>query len=407
MVSSVPPRAAAATTGGPTDGARIRWIDALRGFALIGILIANLPLLAGYHFVAPEVRDALRGADLAPAVAALTGVLVDAKFYALFSLLFGLGFGLQVKRAQEHAHDPGRAHGRRMLVLLGIGLAHAWLVWWGDILWVYALLGLVLLAFRRASQRAVLRGALVFLTMPFLVYAVFLAIAMPDPFLPKPGTSPGASPVALVTRAFAEGGYPDVVGSNMMMSAGSAVRRALRFQLFRILGMFLLGVWLAGFDLRQRTPALQAMFRRWLWLAVGLGLPLNIAYVVLGGGDGLLPASAAGLLAVGVASLGIPLLALGYVAVFALFWRRDDDDSLLVAGGRTALSMYVMQSLIGVLLFYHIGFGLWGRLGRVELLLLALVVVHAQLLLARAWLRRNGRGPMEALWRRLSRRPST
>jgi uncharacterized protein len=382
---------------------RIAWLDALRGFALLGILLANLPLLAGYPFISPALRDALPAAELAPVVALLSAVLVDAKFYALFSFLFGLGFALQLRRAQALGIDPARAHRRRMVALMGIGLAHACLLWWGDILWVYALLGLALLVFRSAPQRVLLAGALGFLAAPVLVYLAFLATGMPDPFAPRPGTPPDAGFLLKVTHAFPEGGYPDVVESNLMMTAGSAARRTLRFQLLRILGMFLLGAWVAGLDLQQRMGALRPMFRRWLVLGFALGLPLNLAYFALGGGDSLLPATASGLLAVLVASAGIPLLAIAYVAVFALHWQRDDARSLLIAGGRTALSLYVMQSMIGVALFYGLGLGLWGRLGRLDLLLLALLIWPAQLWLARAWLRLHARGPLESLWRRLAR----
>jgi uncharacterized protein len=104
-----------------------------------------------------------------------------------------------------------------------------------------------------------------------------------------------------------------------------------------------------------------------------------------------------------VASAGIPLLAMAYIAVFALYWRRDDERSLLLAGGRSALSLYVLQSMIGVALFYGLGLGLWGQLGKLEVLLLALLIWPVQLLLARWWLRRFARGPLEMLWRRLAR----
>jgi uncharacterized protein len=391
---------------GESPTPRIAWLDALRGFALLGILLANLPLLAGYPFLAAEARAALPFAAFAPVWDALAGVLIEGKFYALFSFLFGLGVALQLRRARTGGADPVRAHRRRMKVLLGIGLAHAWLLWWGDILWLYALLGFALLAFRQLSQRALLRAALAVLAAPVALYLLFLAIAMPDPFAPAPGAPPGEPLVLRLTRAFADGSYSEVVRSNLTMSAGGALRRLMRFQALRVFGLFLLGAWFAGLDLHTRRDALRPLLRRWLALAFFAGLPLAAAYVALGGGDALLPATARGLLAVVAGSIAIPLLALGYVAAFGLWWRRAPERSLLVAGGRTALSQYLLQSLLGVALFYGIGAGLWGRLGRVELLLLALGLFALQLVLARAWLRHHAQGPIEAVWRRLARVPA-
>lgn len=156
--------------------------------------------------------------------------------------------------------------------------------------------------------------------------------------------------------AFRDGSYADIVESNAIMYGGGQVRRALRFALLRIFGMFLLGAWFGRLGLPESRDALRPLLRRLLMCGLLIGLPLNIAYVALGGGDALLPATATGLLAVAISSVGIPLFSLAYVAVFALYWRSSRGaDHLLVASGRMPLSNYLSQSLVCGALFYGLG----------------------------------------------------
>jgi uncharacterized protein len=168
--------------------------------------------------------------------------------------------------------------------------------------------------------------------------------------------------------------------------------------------MFLLGAWVARIGLPAARQANRAMLRRWLVWGLALGLPVNIAFSMLGGNEALLPANATGLLAASLASLGMPLLCLAYVAMFALWWRTPRPQNLLVVAGRTALSQYLGQSIVCVTLFYGFGLGLFGRVSYGVALLIALVVFLLLSTLARAWLARFAQGPMEALWRRLSYR---
>ena len=382
--------------------ARSTWLDALRGFALLGILLANIPILGGYSFSPPSVQSALRFDAFAPAITWLMHAFVEAKFYSLFSFLFGLGFALQLRRAPGSPDAVVAMQRRRLGGMLAIGLVHAWLIWWGDILCAYAVLGFALLAFREVSQRALLRWAIFFLASPVLIYLVLFAIGMPDPFAPDPSAPPSEPLVVRLTRPFAQGNYLEVVQSNLMMNGGGWMRRALRLALPRIFGMFLLGAWVARRGLPEAAAAFAPMFRRWLLAAIFIGLPLNVGFAALGSGDALYPASATGLLAITVGSIGIPLLSLGYVAAFALYWRDRRSDRGLVAAGRMALTNYLLQSVVGVSIFYAIGAGYWGKLGRLELLCLALLIFGLQIGFSRLWLACFRTGPMEWLWRRLA-----
>lgn len=380
------------------SGERSQWLDALRGFALCGILTYNIMAFGGYAFrgLLPPVDYAWSMLD--PALDYLSHVLIEGKFYSLFSFLFGLGFALQLRRAQALGATAMPMVRRRMAWLLVFGLAHGLLLWIGDILAVYAVFGFALFWFGGLSQRALLGWALFFLALPVLIYPVLLMLHTGDPLAGDPATSP----VGRAVHAIASGSYLDVVRGNVDFYPSGWLRRIVRLTLPRIFGMFLLGVWAARIGLPAMRDAQQPMLRRWLLLGLLLGIPLNIAYAALGSSDATLPASLKGLYVTGLASLGIPLLCLSYVAAFALFWRRSRPGNLLVAAGRTALSHYLGQSVVCVTLFYGFGWGLFDRVSYGVSLLIAIAVFILLAWLGRLWLQRFPQGPMEAIWRRLS-----
>lgn len=149
------PSLAGSDTSGPADD-RIELLDALRGFALLGILLANILYWSGWVLV----TEAERGAMATPVEQLwqyrFHHLFVDGKFYTLFSFLFGVGFAVQLDRLDRRGADGLRIYRRRALVLLAIGLIHSLLIWDGDILALYALLGLLLPWFRPLRDRALL-----------------------------------------------------------------------------------------------------------------------------------------------------------------------------------------------------------------------------------------------------------
>lgn len=378
---------------------RLQWLDALRGFALFGILMYNVMGFGGYIFHGLPGAPAVRPLD--PMFDFLVHALVEAKFYSLFSFLFGLGFAMQLERAERRGASALPVLRRRMFWLLVIGLAHALLIWFGDILSAYAVLGFALLYFRKASPRALLAWALFLLALPLLAYLVFLAVGLGDPTAPDPTQPLEQSLFARLVHAIASGSYAEVVRLNTEFYPHGWLRRAMRLSLPRIMGMFLLGAWAArvGLPALKRIP--RTTLRRWLVLGLAVGIPLNIGYALLGSGDALLPASAKGLLTMALATPGIPLLCLAYVAAFALYWRGA-ANSLLVAAGRMPLTQYVGQSIVCILIFYGFGFGLFGKVGYGGSLLVAVAVYLFLAGFARLWLRSREQGPLETLWRKLS-----
>src|ERR671933_1382429 len=161
---------------------RIEIIDVLRGLAVCGILIGNLQWFSGYGMMPPVLQ---RQTPLMDQVTHfLVHFFVEGKFYSIFSFLFGFGFALQIARAEERGDTKASLFKRRLFWLLVIGIVHAYLLWAGDILTIYALMGFLLILFRRKTDRALIKWAVVLMLIPILayilLYVLFVAFVPPE-----------------------------------------------------------------------------------------------------------------------------------------------------------------------------------------------------------------------------------
>jgi uncharacterized protein len=164
---------------------RIQALDVLRGIAVAGILFANVLVFFGLVFLPPERAAAFPTSGADNVARFLERVFLEGKFYSIFSLLFGIGFGLQLARGGDAALPRFK---RRLRVLLAIGVVHAFLIWSGDILMLYALLGFTMPWFARKSDRELLRWTVILLAIPTALYVV--ALAAWTLFGPAPGETP-------------------------------------------------------------------------------------------------------------------------------------------------------------------------------------------------------------------------
>ena len=386
-------------------------LDVLRGVSLLGVLIANTAV-----FAAPARETALDAlGDVHPVDAAAelaVAVLVTGKFYPLFALLFGMGVALQLERAGAARAGTGRVL-RRLGVLFAIGVTHAILVWWGDILTVYAVLGtLLVVGFRRRSSRALVRWAVVLLVGPALlaggaVAGVELArFGLPAfdaevAILDADAAAATREAAARLRAVYGDGSYVDTLRDRATAApiglAGGAV-----LGLFSVLPAMLLGMLLVrlGFPARvgARREAL-GVVRRW---GLRLGVPLNVAAVAalyLAG-----PLTDDGLVA-GVLPLVGGLLALGYAAAVALA-TLDPAWSARLAPlapvGRLALTNYLLGSIVCTSLFSGWGLDLYDRVGAAGQVILAVLLFAGQVALSGWWVRRFRFGPAEWVWRSLT-----
>jgi len=384
---------------------RIVLLDVLRGFALGGIVVVNYGVLSGLLFMSPAELASLQFTAADRAAQFLIHVLLEQKFYSLFSLLFGIGFSILMGRAMDRGSAFAPFFRRRLVLLLGIGFVHAILIWPGDILILYAVLGFVLLLFRDASDRTVFRWGIGLLLSPIVVYAVFLAFRMPDPMAMLAGDGP--SPLATALAAFRKGSYPEVVAANVFMYAGRWIQYLLSIRIPRVLGMFLLGVWLDRRNVFRDPDGNRALLITTLAWGVAVGLPANLAVAWIGESQAALPASGRGLVHTTLSAIGVPALALAYASAIALAMLRAAGRSrwtVLAPMGRMALTQYLLQSVAGVAIFYGLGLGLFGRVRPLAVCGIALGVFAAQVVLSRIWMARFAYGPAEWTWRRLTYR---
>ncbi|TDR48546.1 uncharacterized protein DFR29_101166 [Tahibacter aquaticus] len=371
-------------------------LDSLRGVALFGVLLVNLRDFSLYGLLTAEAREALPTAALDRALDVVMAALIDIKAATLFSLLFGVGFALQMQRAGTDG-DATTRYLRRLLLLLLIGIAHAWLLWWGDILRYYAMLGLLLVPLGRCTARQLaIAGAVVAL------FALPLLRPWIVPLLP--GLMPADQAAAAAFAAFSGDQVGDALAANLDYDL--RMRLANWSLAFFVLGRLLLGAALGFAGVLQQPQQHLHFWRRLLQAGAGAGVALT-AFVLLRDhgllfADGWWTSTAARSVSSVLRSASSIAMALAYMAALVLLFQQARWRRLLLwfaPVGRMALSNYLGQSLLGILLFYGIGLGLGPRLGLSGIVLATLLIYSTQVWLSRLWLRRFRFGPAEWLWR--------
>lgn len=370
-------------------------IDALRGFALAGVFLANLAVLSLYRMLPADTRAGLPTAWFDTPASQLINVLVDGKFITIFTLLFGLGFAVQLERAEARGTAGLARYVRRLLVLLVIGAVHAHFVWWGDILLTYAIAGLLLVPARRWSNRALIGGGLaaIFVLPPLLSSWI-------DPLLPP--APDDAALFASGVQAFSSGDVARVVAANAQLSIHTRIDNWTLLCL--VAGRFLLGYWAGRRGLLQQPERHRALIGRIFAASVGLGVVLTLMYRVDSMRDGLtMLGDATGTELAHPVHLGTGLsLGIAFATGFVLLYLQPRARAVLrvlAPAGRMALTLYLAQSLIGIALFYGIGAGIGPYHGVAPWLVAWAGAFALQVALSHVWLAHFRYGPMEWLWR--------
>lgn len=378
-------------------------LDVLRGLALLGIAVANYPEFSLYSFLPVEVAGDMPTAGIDRIVRYLQYIFIDGKFYTIFSLLFGIGFSIIITNAARKGANGFRIFYRRMFALLLIGFLHLMFLWSGDILMLYALLGMLLLLFRNASNRALLVWAFVLMAIPVVVdFTVELS-----------GIHPSASVVELQKFYCNKYGITDEnfaywlrdaehYGGTFEFLIQGALVRVQEFidgnRYFKVMGLFLLGFCIGRNRLYAELSGLMPQLKRITRYGLIVGLPLSFIYAwsAMNGRPWGLGTHAA-LYFASVFPLGF-----AYVAGICLCYLRHPQWKgflFFAMPGRMALTNYIGQSVFGMLLFYGIGFGLGAGVGLVYVILIAAGVWVVQVLFSGGWLHYCQFGPLEWIWR--------
>lgn len=379
---------------------RIDAIDGLRGLALGGIVVAHMyeqfisaPRPTSLWLVEPTLPDQI--------ISGVVNLLVYSKFYSIFSILFGISFAIMMDNAARRGHAFGGRFLWRLAILGIIGFFHA-LLYRGDILTVYVSIGILLPLFYRLPDKWLL-----LLSVPLFLGVgryIFFGITGAATLLPELPMPDAASVIGYV-ETLRHGSFVDVVRSNFL----SGFAHKFDFQIAAIgrqyltLGYFLVGLWLyrSGFVRRLTEPG--APLKKIFWWSLTATIFLHAAAIMV---FMQLPepfemASWPFMFAMTVYDLA-SLAGTSAIASGFLWWfvsRSKERPHGLCHYGRTALSNYVLQTLIGTFIFYGWGLGLVGKLHDWQTLLLSLTIIVLQIKMSGWWLSHFRYGPLEWLWR--------
>lgn len=398
------------------DGARterLLTLDALRGFAVMGILAMNVVAFAMPEMatVSPRAFGGETAADRA--AWALGFILFDGKMRGLFSILFGASMILIADRAEAAGQDAAAVHYRRMTWLGLFGLCHYVLIWWGDILFLYAVVGCIAFTFREWETGRLIRWAAVLFAIGVLLHSLLFGAQLtaagvgPDSAMTAAGQAIRDQYAAIDEEvahelALYRGPWLPILAERLDRADTPFVM--VLMSLLETLPLMMIGMALlrSGFlggawdSAAYRRVALR-------WLAPGLLLTLLVAWVQWRSGFDYIVSTNAFFAWAGPGRL---MMTIAYAALLILLVRRAAARpwmARVAAAGRAAFSNYIGTSIVMTTIFYGYGLGLFGAVGRWPLYLFCLGLWGAMLLWSKPWLDRYRYGPLEWLWRSLAR----
>lgn len=382
------------------------FLDALRGFALLGVCLANYPEFSLYSFFPDSLAESLPSAHIDKWVKYMLYLFVDGKFYTLFTFLFGIGFSIIISNAASRGANGFGIFYRRMSVLVLIGLCHLLTIWSGDILVLYAVLGMILPLFRNVSTRNIIIVATFFLMFPVIIDGIcqaggyFLARYPYDKWWEYAGYY-GITEQNFHTWLRDAGSYKEV---HQFLMQG-AWERMYEFiegnRYFKVYGLFLLGFAVGREKIYANLKAHYNLIKKSAIIGCSVGLPLSIVYAYSGVTGHVWGLTVHTLLY----TLSVYPLGLGYAALLGLFCMKNPDIFLwkwLSYPGRMALTNYILQSVIGMWLFYGIGLAFGASIGLGTTELIAASVFLFEVIFSRTWLLYFKYGPLEWIWRMLT-----
>lgn len=370
-------------------------LDVLRGAALFGVLLVNMEFHRGPALYRSAAGLSEPGTGpLDDTVAFLIAWLAQGKAYTTLAFLFGYGAHVMFRRAHAAGVAIGPRFRRRLAGLLVLGVLHTVLLFFGDILVMYAVAGTTLLLAFRARDATLLAwaGGLV------LGSAVLLALAS----LSTPALTPGEEADLLASAREAvsayTGGAAEAIEQRMRDSAFSAIGFAANLP--QVVGIFLIGVWCARRRLLERAGEHRAAWRRVALFGLAVGLPANLVTAITYTAGAPADPAVFALSSLGF-WLGPLILAPAYVALVVLAAERLRRLAPL---GRLSLTAYLAQSVVAAVLFTSYGLELYGDVGPAAGLALTVAIFAAEVALAGVWLRRHRSGPVERLLRAVTYR---
>ncbi len=387
---------------------RVHTIDLLRGWALFGILMVNMEFFAwplSFMFF-PQNWANPWDAVIENAVK----IFAQGKFYTLFSTLFGLGFSFFLLKGERAGKSALGTYTRRILVLLGIGAIHAYLIWMGDILFIYALVAWPMLLFRKAKPKTLMVWASILLLVPvFMMLSGAIAKATSEEAAADIQKSSQANHEKMQRMAeSAMRVYPNGTFAEVTRQRTWEFNSMFGFLIFfapGILAMFLMGLFIGRKGYLHNAAQHLPLFRRVLAIGALIGIPASVYAVWATHDTDMMGPSFTGAGIAFAGAFGNPALSYAYAAALVLLYHRAGWAQRLqpvVYAGRMALTNYLIQSLICTFIFYSHGLGKFGQIGPAYLPLFVLAIYGVELMWSPWWLKRFHFGPAEWVWRSLT-----
>ncbi len=385
-------------------------LDILRGVALLGICLANYPVFSLYVFQTKETLTGMPTASIDKWVSYFHFIFIDGKFYSLFSLLFGIGFSIILLRSRAKGLGLNIFY-RRLFILILLGLAHSLLLWQGDILLLYGLIGLILPLFRNVSSRNLIIFWVVLILLPIVIDAIKvltdnqwnmskplgrMALAIEGPM--------GITDANWRTWLLDQTSYVDLLKYNQSGIFWRYQGLLDNNRFFKVLGMFILGLYVGKNLIYRKLEENKSLLKKVRFWGFIIGLPISILYAFLEMDEHRLPEAFALLDTIAYAFSVVPL-SLAYTASISLWFlnaKYREFLKLFSNPGRMALTNYILQSVLGILIFYGVGFGFGAKTGLIYVILIAIGIYGLEIIFSHFWLKYFNYGPLEWLWRQLT-----
>lgn len=370
----------------PTHKSRIEVVDALRGFALLGVLFANVPFGGE-----PPIESVFDGT-----LSFLSDLLISKKFITIFSILFGFGFYIQMSRAEQSGVHFKSYFLKRMALLFLIGTIHCFVLWNGDIIMSYAFGGIFLLLIRNWSIKKTIILAVIFNVL--LTGIIFIGNSALE--WQVYDYDYGLALVQPTTNS-----YWEYLRVNAIMAPWVNFLKDMPITLVYTFGNMLIGVILGKLNFFRLPATLKKITNGMILLGFTAGLASSYFFHLVMSGE--LELDIPMLWVPFVLAAGMIVQALGYVALFVRLYQKGFLKKMLQLFkyvGKTALSNYISQSVFYLFVFFHCtnGFELFGKVSRTETYIIALLFFILQSVLSHLWLKRHKQGPIEYWWKKMS-----
>ncbi len=390
---------------------RIVLLDGLRGLAIFGILMVNLPIMfmPANAFMLGSQSD---GFTLNAIAEGLTKFFFEGKFYVIFSLLFGYGFWLFLNKKAEEGKSMVPVFRRRVLFLFLFGALHVVLLWAGDILSYYAVFGFLLLLFRRLSNRGLIKWAVWLAIIPMAIAGLsylMVSLASLDPETARSldqqfaiGVKQMKNTISNFASTYKYGSFSDIV--SVRLAEYRMLLPGIFFFYPVVLSMILTGVWVARKNVIARYDEHIPFFKKVFWWGLSVGILSNTLYAISHWHS--IPSVPDVWFIINSVTHTIGGISLGffYISAMVLCYAKGKEwiVNLLAPVGRMALTNYLLHSIIAAVLFHSYGFGLFGQIELWQGVLIACTIFALQIPFSAFWLKRFRFGPFEWLWRSLT-----